>query len=49
MADPRDHDAPIWAITMGGIRNVIAMAPLGWLGWSWTRLRVLKSRLARLS
>ena len=21
MADPRDHDAPIWAITMGGIRR----------------------------
>jgi hypothetical protein len=21
MADPRDHDAPIWAITMGGIRS----------------------------
>jgi hypothetical protein len=21
MADPRDHDAPIWAITMGGIRT----------------------------
>jgi len=21
MADPRDHDAPIWAITIGGIRT----------------------------
>jgi hypothetical protein len=26
MADPRDHDAPIWVITMGGTRTKATMA-----------------------
>ncbi len=30
MADPRDHDAPIWAITMGGIRTSDCERLPGW-------------------
>jgi hypothetical protein len=30
IADPRDHDAAIWALTMGGIRSAILVGhPLG--------------------
>ena len=35
-----------WAL-FGGGAYVIALAPIGWFGWSWTRARTLKRALER--
>ncbi|MBN9162910.1 MAG: hypothetical protein J0I07_18235 [Myxococcales bacterium] len=32
-----------------GAAYVVLLAPFGWLGWTWIRLRALSQRLARAS